>query len=185
MIAKLKGILEEITPDGALIDVNGVVYKVSATQHTCSMLHIGQNITLLTHLDIKETSHTIYGFLYSDEKEIFELLLQVNGVGPKSALSILNTSNPKTILEGISSRDAEYFKKLTGIGTKTAEKIILALKDKVESIQTQSSSEKQDAIEALVSLGYSKKEARDVIVGLPADLDSQEIIKKALKMLAK
>jgi Holliday junction DNA helicase RuvA len=185
MIAKLKGTIDEIIIDGVLLDVQGVVYKVLATQYTCSMLKQGQEVSLLTHLDIKETSQTLYGFLYSDEKEIFELLLQVNGVGPKSALSILNTSNPKTILEGISSRDAEYFKKLTGIGTKTAEKIILALKDKVESIQTESNSDKQDAIEALVSLGYSKKEARDVIVGLPSDLSSEQIIKKALKMLAK
>lgn len=185
MIAKLKGVVDELVSDGVLLDVRDVIYKVSATQYTRSMLKQGQEVTLLTHLDIKETSQTLYGFLYSDEKEIFELLLHVNGVGPKSALSILNTSNPKTILEGISSRDAEYFKKLTGIGTKTAEKIIIALKDKVESIQTESNSDKQDAIDALISMGYSKKEARDVIVGLPMDLSSEEIIKKALKMLAK
>jgi len=185
MIAKLKGMVDEIVADGALLDVQGVVYKVSATQYTCAMLKTGQEVTLLTHLDIKETSHTLYGFLYSDEKEIFELLLHVNGVGPKSALSILNTSNPKAILEGIGSRDAEYFRKLTGIGKKTAEKIILALKDKVDSISTDSNNDKQDAIEALVSLGYSNKQARDVITGLPADMSSEQIIKKALKMLAK
>lgn len=185
MIAKLKGVIEEMVIGGTLLDVHGVVYKVSATAHTCSMLRIGQEVTLLTHLDIKETSHTLYGFLYSDEKEIFELLLQVNGVGPKSALSILTTSNPKTILEGIGSHDANYFKKLTGIGVKTAEKIILALKDKVESIQVENNSDKQDAIEALVSLGYSKKQARDTITGLSSELSSQQIIKEALKLLAK
>ena len=185
MIAKLKGIVDEIVLDGLLIDVNGVVYKVSTSQYTSAMVKTGQAVSLLTHQDIKETSHTLYGFLYSDEKDIFELLLHVNGVGPKSALSILNTSNPKTILEGIGSHDAEYFKKLTGIGKKTAEKIILALKDKVESIQTENNSEKQDAIEALVSLGYSKKEARDTIMGLSSDLNSQQIIKEALKLLAK
>ena len=185
MIAKLKGLVDELVSDGVLLDVHDVVYKITATQHTRSMLKSGQEVVLLIHFDIKETSQTLYGFLHSDEKEIFELLLHVNGVGPKSALSILNTSNPKTILEGIGSRDAEYFKKLTGIGTKTAEKIILALKDKVELIQTESNTDKQDAIEALVSMGYSKKEARDVIIGLPMDLSSEEIIKKALKMLAK
>jgi Holliday junction DNA helicase RuvA len=113
-------------------------------------------------LDVKETSHTLYGFLYTDEKEIFELLLQVNGIGPKSALSILNSSNPKTILDGIASHDAEYFRKSTNVGLKTAEKIILALKDKVEHIQTNSNLERQDAIEALISLGYSKKEINKV-----------------------
>ncbi len=185
MIAKLKGVIEELVLGGALLDVQGVVYKVSATAHTCSMLRTGLDVTLLTHLDIKETSRTLYGFLYSDEKEIFELLLHVNGVGPKSALSILNTSNPKTILEGIGSRDAHYFKKLTGIGIKTAEKIIVALKDKVESIQMETNNEKQDAIEALVSLGYSTKQARDTITGLSSELNSQQIIKEALKKLAK
>ncbi len=185
MIAKLKGTIEEMVPAGTLIDVQGIVYKVSATAHTCSMLRTGQDVTLLIHMDIKETSHTLYGFLYSDEKEIFELLLLVNGVGPKSALSILNTSNPKTILEGIGSHDANYFKKLTGIGIKTAEKIILALKDKVESIQMETNNEKQDAIEALVSLGYSTKQSRDVISGLSPELNSQQIIKEALKLLAK
>jgi holliday junction DNA helicase RuvA len=185
MIAKLKGTVEDIIVGGALVDVHGVVYKVSATIHTCSMLRTGQEVTLLTHLDIKETSHTLYGFLYSDERDIFELLLQVNGVGPKSALSILNTSNPKTILEGIGSHDAAYFKKLTGVGIKTAEKIILALKDKVDSIHTETNSDKQDAIEALISLGYSQKQARDAVTGLSQDLSSEQIIKEALKSLAK
>lgn len=185
MIAKLKGLIDEVVFDGVLLDVNNIVYKVFATQYTCSMLKKGQQVVLLTHLDIKENSHILYGFLYSDEKEIFELLLQVNGVGPKSALSILNSSNPKTILEGIGSRDAEHFRKLTGIGLKTAEKIIIALKDKVEHIQTDSNMDKQDAIEALITLGYSKKDARDAIIGLPQELNSNEIIKEALKILAK
>lgn len=185
MIAKIKGVIEEIVPDGILLDVGGIVYKANSTQYTCSMLKVGQSICLLTYLDIKENSHTLYGFLHSDEKEIFELLLQVNGVGPKSALSILNTSNPKTILEGIGSHDAEYFRKLTGIGKKTAEKIIVSLKDKVEHIETHSNIDKQDAIEALVSLGYSKKEARDAILGLSSELNSNEIIKEALKLLSK
>lgn len=185
MIAKIKGIVEEIVPDGALIDVQGIVYKVLATQYTCSMLKTQQEVTLTTHLDIKENSHTLYAFLYNDEKEIFELLLHVNGVGPKSALSILNTSNPKTILEGIGSHDAEYFRKLTGIGKKTAEKIIVALKDKVESIQIEMNNDKQDSIEALVALGYSIKQARDTVREMSSELNSEQIIKEALKKLAK
>jgi Holliday junction DNA helicase RuvA len=185
MIAKLKGIVDEIIIDGVLLDVKGVVYKVLATQYTCTMLKKNQEITLLIHLDIKETSHTLYGFSYADEKEIFELLLHVNGVGPKSALSILNSSNPKTILEGIASHDAEYLRKSIGVGLKTAEKIIVALKDKVEHIQTSSNLEKQDAIEALISLGYAKKDARDAILGLSEDLSSGEIIKEALKILGR
>ncbi len=185
MIAKIKGILDEIDADGVLVDVNGVVYKLLTSEYTRSTLKSGQNITLLTHLDIKETSHTLYGFLYQDEKEIFEMLLLVNGIGPKSALAILNTTNPKTILDGIASHDAEYFKKVTGVGIKTAEKIIVALKDKVAHIQTFSNTDKQDAIEALVSLGYSKKQAQDAVTGLPAELSSNEIIKEALKVLGK
>lgn len=185
MIAKLRGVVDDIVPDGALLDVNGVIYKVHATQYTCAMLRVGQEATLITHLDIKENSHTLYGFLYSDERDVFELLLQVSGVGPKSALSILNTSNPRTILEGIGSHDAAYFRKLTGIGQKTAEKIIVTLKDKVEAIVTESHADKQDAIEALVALGYSKKEARDAIVGMDGTLSPEQIIKEALKLLAK
>lgn len=185
MIYKLKGQVEEILLDGVLIDVQGVVYKVNTSQYTSSMITQDQVITLLTHLDIKETSHTLYGFLYTDEKDVFELLLQVNGVGPKSALAILNTSNPSTILEGIGSHDAEYFRKLTGIGKKTAEKIIVTLKDKVEAIEAQSHSDKQDAVEALVALGYSKKQARDATTGLSSELTSEEIIREALKALGK
>lgn len=185
MIYKLKGQVEEILLDGVLIDVQGVVYKVSTSQYTSSMIAQDQVITLLTHLDIKETSHTLYGFLYTDEKDVFELLLQVNGVGPKSALAILNTSNPSTILEGIGSHDAEYFRKLTGIGKKTAEKIIVTLKDKVDAIEAQSHSDKQDAVEALVALGYSKKQARDATTGLSGELTSEEIIREALKSLGK
>lgn len=185
MIAKLKGIVDEITGDGVLLDVQGVVYKTYATQYTCATLKQNQEITLLTHLDIKENSHTLYGFLYLDEKEIFEMLLQVNGIGPKSALAILNSSNPKTILEGIASHNAEYFKKLTGIGIKTAEKVIITLKDKVAHIEAHSNSDKQDAIEALVALGYSKKDARDAIIGLNGNLNSNDIIKEALKVLGK
>lgn len=185
MIHKIKGQVEEILPDGILIDVNGLVYKVHTSQYTSSMIKEGQQISLLTHLDIKETSHTLYGFLYIDEKDVFELLLQVNGVGPKSALAILNTSNPKTILEGIGSHDADYFQKLTGIGKKTAEKIIVTLKDKVSAIESQSHSDKQDAIEALVSLGYSQKQARDTVQNIKGELSSEEIIKEALKNLAK
>jgi holliday junction DNA helicase RuvA len=185
MIAKIKGRVDEVVPDGILLDVHDITYKVLATQYTCNAIKQNQEITLLTHLDIKETSQTLYGFLYADEKEIFELLLQVNGVGPKSALSILNSSNPKTILEGIASHDAEYLRKSAGVGLKTAEKIIVALKDKVEHIQTYSNSEKHDALEALVSLGYSKKDARDAILGLSEDLSSEQIIKQSLKKLAK
>lgn len=185
MIAKLKGVVEEVVHDGILLDVAGTVYKIHASQYTSSMLKAEQSAVILTHLDIKENAHTLYGFLYSDEREIFELLLQVSGVGPKSALSILNASNPKTILEGIGSHDAEYFRKLTGIGKKTAEKIIMTLKDKVEAIQTESHGDKQDAIEAMVALGYSKKEARDAVIGMPGDMNSEQIIKEALKKLAK
>ncbi len=185
MIAKIKGVVDEIVPDGVLIDVNGLVYKVLATPYTCSMLKLEQAVSLLIHQDIKETSHNLFGFLYSDEKEVFELLLLVNGVGPKSALSILNTSNPKSIIEGIGSHDPEYFRKLTGIGKKTAEKIIVTLKDKVESIQVEMNSDKQDAIEALVSLGYSTKQARDTVRELGSELTSEQIIKAALKKLAK
>ncbi len=185
MIAKLKGTIDEITHDGVLLDVQGVVYKVHATEYTRALLRNAQEVTLLTHLDVKETSQTLYGFLYADEREVFELLLMVSGVGPKSALGILNTSTPKTILEGIGSHDAAYFRKLTGIGLKTAEKVILTLKDKVEAIESESHSDKQDAIEALVALGYSKKEARDATVGMAGDLSPEQIIKEALKTLAK
>jgi len=185
MIAKLKGKVEEITPNGLLIDVHGVVYKVSSTEYTRSMIKLDQDISILTYQDIKETSSTLYGFLYSDEKEIFELLLLVNGVGPKSALSILNTSNPKTILEGIGSHDPEHFRKLTGIGKKSAEKIIVALKDKVDAIETFSNNDRQDAIEALVSLGYSDRQARETVKDIAKDLSSEQIIKEALKKLAK
>jgi holliday junction DNA helicase RuvA len=185
MIAKIKGIVDEVVSDGLLLDVHNITYKILATQYTCSAITQGQEITVLTHLDIKETSHTLYGFLYTDEKEIFELLLQVNGIGPKSALSILNSSNPKTILEGIASHDADHLRKSVSVGLKTAEKIIVALKDKVEHIQAHSNSEKQDALEALVSLGYSKKDAKDAIMGLSEDLSSEQIIKQSLKKLAK
>jgi Holliday junction DNA helicase RuvA len=186
MIVMIKGKIIDTGLDNLVIDTGQIGYKVWASSKTISDLsHQKTDVTLFTHLSIRETSHDLYGFSTKEEKSFFELLLTINGIGPKSAMTILATANVQTLTEGIQSGDANYLSKISGIGKKTAEKIMLGLKDKLGALEIgDSRSHGTDAIDALTSLGYSEKDARETISKIKDKNSAEEIIKEALKLLS-
>jgi len=185
MISRLKGQIEENNLTFVVVDVGGVGYKVNCTIEDSKDLKVGMNISLHTHLDVKETSMELYGFLDEETKKLFELLLTVNGVGPKTALNILNSTSSTTLIEGIASGDPKHLQEISGLGKKQCEKLVLTLKDKVtgEELDEKTVAGTSDAIEALVSLGYTKKDARDIVSKINKKLSTEEIIREALKKL--
>lgn len=187
MISRLKGQIEENNLTNIVIDVSGVGYKVNCTIEDSKELKVGSNISIHTFLDVKETSMELYGFLEEENKKLFELLLTVNGVGPKTALNILNSTSSTTLIEGIASGDPKHLQEISGLGKKQCEKLVMTLKDKVvgEELDEKTVAGTSDAIEALVSLGYTKKDARDIVSKIDKKLETEEIIREALKSLNK
>lgn len=187
MIARLKGQIEENNLTNIVIDVSGVGYKVNCTIEDSKELKVGSSISIHTFLDVKETSMELYGFLEEENKKLFELLLTVNGVGPKTALNILNSTSSTTLIEGIASGDPKHLQEISGLGKKQCEKLVMTLKDKVvgEELDEKTVAGTSDAIEALVSLGYTKKDARDIVSKIDKKLGTEEIIREALKSLNK
>ncbi len=185
MISRLKGEIEENNLNNVTIDVNGVGYKVNCTIETSKELRVGSNISIHTFLDVKENALELYGFINEEDKKLFELLLKVNGVGPKTALNILNAVTPTTLIEGIASGDPKYLQEISGLPKKQSEKLVLTLKDKVngEELDEQTVAGTSDAIEALLSLGYSRKDSREAINKISKKLSTEEIIREALKKL--
>ncbi len=185
MIAKLTGTIDEISINTLIVDVQGVGYLVHTTNGLLAQVRTGQHVTLFTYHVVRETASDLFGFLSKEELNFFELLLTVSGIGPKSALAILNTASIETIREGVQTGDASHLTKVSGIGRKSAEKIVLELKDKIGSIAVLGSnvSGSGDAIEALAALGYSLSEARDAIKQVDKDLSTEDMVKQALKNL--
>ncbi|MEY2641167.1 MAG: hypothetical protein RL150_560 [Candidatus Parcubacteria bacterium] len=185
MIAKLRGTVDEVGVSSLILDVSGVGYLVFAPGNVLAHVRTGQAITLFTHHAIREQSSDLYGFLGQDELSFFELLLTVSGIGPKSALAILNTAPIETLREGIQSGDASHLTKVGGIGKKSAEKIVVELKDKLGGFTYTggTTTGSGDAIEALTALGYSLAEARDAIKLVDKDLSTEDMVKQALKTL--
>jgi len=189
MIAKLKGKIEYLKDNYVVVDVNGVGYKVFLTVYTFGKI-IGQaTADLFIHTHVREDAIDLYGFLTMEELEMFELLISISGVGPKSGLGILTVATPKTIKTAILNEDSSILTKVSGVGKKTAERVILELKNKVadmpESEKEESVSD-VDAIEAMLSMGYSVTEARDSLKLVPQDVkDIGQRIKLALKNLGK
>ena len=148
-----------------------------------------KSLSLFTHLAVRENALDLYGFESKEELSFFELLLTIPGIGPKSALSILNMAHVDTLRSAIGSGDVSYLTKVSGIGRKTAEKIILELKDKIGEIAKEeniSMKETSDAILALVSLGYSERDVRETLKQIGKnELSTEELIKEALKNLGK
>jgi Holliday junction DNA helicase RuvA len=192
MIARIEGTLAHIDLRFAIIMANGVGYKVFLTEATLEKIaqSIDSQISVWTHLAVREDAMDLYGFLKKDELDFFELLISVSGIGPRSALAILSGTSIETLKDGIASGDPAHLVKISGIGKKSAEKIILDLKDKfadhVQSDMVGGIKEGSFAIDALVSLGYAEREARDILKKLPKDLQtSQEIVREAIKLLGK
>ncbi|HSR01836.1 MAG TPA: Holliday junction branch migration protein RuvA [Methylophilaceae bacterium] len=192
MIARLNGLLIEKAPPLIVLDCAGVGYEVEVPMSTFYHLpELGAKVTLLTHMVVREDAQLLYGFGTQQEKDTFRQLLKVNGIGAKSALSILSGVSIDDLTAAISSQDVTLLTRIPGVGKKTAERLLLELKDKfdvVAGLQATSGVAKsaaQDILNALIALGYNEREALASVKGLEADLSVSEGIKKALKALSK
>lgn len=193
MIAHLQGRLVEKTPTDVVIDCNGVGYQVNISLHTFSLLPDSENIKLYTFLQIKEDAHTLFGFAEKAERELFKLLISVSGVGAGTARTMLSSLEPKHIINSIGSGDVGTIQSIKGIGLKTAQRVILDLKDKVlklydlEEVSAHSNNtNKEEALSALEVLGFNKKLAEKAVEKIVKDNPSasvETIIKQALKNL--
>ena len=187
MIAKLKGKIEYLKNNYAVVDVNDLGYKVYLSAYTFGKVAGQEQIELHIHTYVREDTLALYGFLALEELEMFELLMSISGIGPKAALGILSIATPKTIKTAILNEDPSILTKVSGIGKKTAERVILELKNKVADISTGDKEEATvdvDSIEALMTMGYSNAEAREALKDVPADMkDVGQRIKTALKNL--
>lgn len=186
MIAKIKGTVDEIGLSGAIVDVSGVGYFLFLTNNSLSNISIGKEVSFYTHHVVRENSEDLYGFTSQEEKDFFDLLLSISGIGPKSAIGILNAAPIQVIKEGVTTGDASHLTKVSGIGKKNAEKIIIELRDKIGEMEDSNSNVtgSGDAIEALTSLGYSLPEARKAIQKVDKELSTEEMVKQALKALS-
>ena len=194
MIAFLKGIFVQKTPASVIMEVNGVGYDVQVSLHTYSAIQDQQQGMLYTHLHIREDAHILYGFADTREKNLFLQLTSVNGIGASTARMMLSSMKPEEISRAIAQGDLRVLERIKGIGKKTAERLVLELRDKVgiHSGETNISvlvnnSLEQDALNALLALGIGKQAAeqavRKVISSSPAVDKIEEVIKKALKII--
>ncbi len=189
MIARLEGTISYNTDKYVIIDVSGVGYKVFLSTDAMMSINIGDKHAFWIYTAVRENSIDLYGFPQIEELSFFELLLDVSGIGPKGALGILSMASVDTLTRAIATGDTGYLTKVSGIGKKTAEKIVIELRDKMKSrmgTDTSNSTlrEESDIIEALKSLGYSQNEARDALKNVPEEIESTNAkIKEALKIL--
>lgn len=189
MIAQLEGKIAHVKDAYAVITVHGVGYKVFISAYTMGMLAGSETAVLYTHTYVREDTLALYGFLTFEELDMFELLISVSGVGPKAALGILSISDPLTIRTAILNHDASILTRVSGVGKKTAERVILDLENKVGSISESRQAgarTESDALDALTALGYSVAEAREALKTVPSDVkDVGERVRMALKSLGK
>jgi len=193
MITHIQGKLTEKNPTNVVIDCNGVGYHLNISLHTYSQISNQENLRLFTHLHIKEDSHTLYGFSSLSEREIFRLLISVSGIGTNIARTMLSSLTPKQVREGIAIEDVALIQSVKGIGLKTAQRVIIELKDKVlksydidEGSVSQNNTNKEETLSALEVLGYTKKQSHNVvdrIIASNQDANVETIIKEALKKL--
>lgn len=187
MIAHITGKIIDINERFVIIEANGIGYKVFVSAEALSSLHVGVQASLYTYLAVREDALDLYGFTTADQQHFFEMLLSVSGIGPKSALSILAITAIDTLKKAIATGDTGYLTKVSGIGRKTAEKIIIELRDKLKAHIDDTNTNLRgdhDAIDALKALGYSQNEARDALKDVPVEMTINEKIKEALKRLS-
>lgn len=186
MIAFLRGTVQHVSLTSCILDVHGVGYLLSCTGATLATLAVGEEKTLHTYFVVREDAHDLYGFSDVHERDFFMLLMTVSGVGPKSALQILDRGHYTKIRNAISQGDLSYLTKMAGIGSKTAQKLILELREKVGKTEGSTGADDTDALEALTVLGYSLEDARATLQSIPATVvGPQARIKEALKLLGK
>ncbi|MES2930443.1 MAG: Holliday junction branch migration protein RuvA [Patescibacteria group bacterium] len=190
MIARIEGTIVLTTEKFIIVDVKGVGYKVYVSIDTISSYGLGDVGSFWTYTAVREDTLDLYGFRTIDEEMFFELLLDVSGIGPRSALSILTVAPIDTLKKAIATGDTSYLTKVSGIGRKTAEKIVIELRDKLQAHKGEEGSSslrgESDVVEALKSLGYSQNEARDVLKQISSEIEGTNArIKEALKILGR
>lgn len=193
MIAHIQGRLVEKTPTDVVIECNGVGYHINISLHTYSLIPDGENLKLFTFLQVREDAHTLYGFIEKQERELFKLLISVSGVGANTARTMLSSLQPTQIIQAIASNDVGTIQGVKGIGAKTAQRVILDLKDKVLKVYdledvsvVQNNTNKDEALSALEVLGFNRKAAEKVIDKIVKDVPNasvEQLIKQALKNL--
>lgn len=194
MIFSLKGIVQELTPTYVVIEVNGVGYYVGISLQTSQRLSLGKEVFLFTQQIIREDAHLLFGFYTKEEKEMFNLLISVNGVGAVSALILISSLDLKDIAQAILNKNSALLQKVKGIGAKTAERIIVDLRDKVEKFGVSAENisafadnkVKEESLSALEVLGIPKKMSEkiaDRILKQNPDLQTEELVKQILKMI--
>ncbi len=193
MITHIQGRLTEKNPTDVVIDCNGVGYKLNISLNTYSQISDQENLKLFTHLQVKEDSHTLYGFSSVSERQIFRLLISVSGIGASIARTMLSSLTPMQVRDGIAIEDVALIQSVKGIGLKTAQRVIIELKDKVLKVYDidqgsvpKNNTNKDEALSALEVLGFTKKQSDrvvDKIISSDQDATVEAIIKEALKKL--
>ena len=198
MYAYIKGTLEEKTTDSIVVETAGIGYKIYVSEHTMQKLgEIGEKVKIYTHYHVREDNISLYGFLSNEELKMFELLLQVSGIGAKTAITMLSNITPSKFALAIISNDLKTLTKIPGIGNKSAQRMVLELKDKLKTQtaieateETQEQPDNNESIseagQALQILGYNKGEITKVFDKIDThNLSTEELIKEALKRLAR
>jgi Holliday junction DNA helicase RuvA len=191
MIGRIQGKLLEKHPPQIVVDVQGVGYEVDVPMSTFYQLPAtGAEVALYTHLVVREDAHQLFGFATEAERHAFRQLLRISGVGARTALSVLSGLSVSDLRAAVSSQESGRLTKIPGIGKKTAERLLLELKDKLDSVlaapaETRGNGQSADVANALKALGYNDKEADWAVKQLPADLSVSDAIRQALRLLSK
>jgi len=193
MITQIKGRLIDKTPTNVVVDCNGIGYFIHISLHTFSQIPDSESVTFYTHLLVRDDAHTLYGFSSLVEREIFRLLISVSGVGASIARTMLSSLSPKQVMEAIASNDLTTIQSVKGIGSKTAQRVVIDLKDKIikvygldDVLAVSSNTNKNEALSALETLGFARKQIEkicDKIIAQQPDATVETIIKLALKNL--
>ena len=192
MIGSIRGRLLEKNPPQILIETNGIGYEIDVPMSTLYNLpDIGADVFLYAHFVVREDAELLFGFGTKAERSLFRLLIRISGIGPKIALSILSGISSSVLAQAVSQAEPGLLTRIPGVGKKTAERIVLELKGKIDTVisstdlQTPTNGAQSDIIGALVSLGYSEREAHQAVKGLASDISVNDGIREALKVLSK
>lgn len=190
MIAHINGVVAEKFMNSIIIDVSGVGYELLITGLDFENTNVGDNKKFYTYHKIAENSEELYGFSTLAAKKLFELLISVNGVGPKAGLAILSLASPEEVRNAIANADTAFVSKAVGVGKKSAERVIVDLRDKVgmpshigstEAITSYTKDDNDEALDALIALGFPLKEATEALSSVDKSLPTEDRIKQALK----
>ena len=195
MIGSLIGLIKEKTPSAILLEVNGIGYEISIPLSTSFQLpKVGESAFLLTHLVVREDQHSLYGFATEEERKLFRALIKISGVGAKLAITILSGTNVTGFIQSVVNEDIDALVHLPGIGKKTAERLVVEMKDKISEISDEQhnlqdsgvNSAVAEAINALVNFGYKTKDAKNILDKIDSEeLSVEDLIRQALKSLNK